>query len=333
MDEKQVSVKPRRIAFDHLAPSVSQMQASRYQEVTYNFQFADDSQYRPTWNPAHRLYDPGKTAIVIADWCRFKDPRHFYYGSYIHSRADQQEGMETNFSFVESRGLTITIPSTVRQAALDLLIPLRHVAWGSSLNNTSMCEAGYGAAITQPCLYQAMDNLSIAQYLTRLGLLLADPEELDIAKEAWLNEERWQLLRCYIEESLVVQDWFELMLAQNYVLDGLLYPLVYEKIVNRYFAKTGGILISMLTLFMPEWFKESRQWVDAVIEIAVEESSANRDLISNWYKHYQGAAIEALLPIAEYTLGDDSQKVIDQVLDEMLIRSKKLNMIVSGSQG
>ncbi len=38
----------------------------------------------------------------------------------------------------------------------------------------------------------------------------------------------WQELRHAVEDMLVTQDWFELFVAQNLALDGLLYPLVYE---------------------------------------------------------------------------------------------------------
>ena len=53
--------------------------------------------------------------------------------------------------------------------------------------------------------------------------LLGDADDLDAGKQAWLNDAKWQELRRYVEDTLVVKDWFELFVAQNLVLDGLLY--------------------------------------------------------------------------------------------------------------
>ena len=41
----------------------------------------------------------------------------------------------------------------------------------------------------------AMDQLGIAQYLSRIGLLLGDVEGLDAGKQAWLEAPEWQELR------------------------------------------------------------------------------------------------------------------------------------------
>ena len=158
------------------------------------------------------------------DWYDLKDPRQFYYSTYTVARARQQDTADANFTFVESRGLGDMLPEDVRRVALNLLVPLRHAAWGANQNNTLVCGYGYGVTFTQPCMYHAMDNLGIAQYLSRLGLLLGDVQALEAAKAAWLTAPAWQPLRRYVEDTLVVRDPFELFVAQNVALDGLLYP-------------------------------------------------------------------------------------------------------------
>ena len=62
------------------------------------------------------------------------------------ARAKQQDTAEANFDFVENRGLAAaTCPDEVRETVLKLLVPLRHVAWGSNMNNAfAVCAYGYG---------------------------------------------------------------------------------------------------------------------------------------------------------------------------------------------
>jgi phenol hydroxylase P1 protein len=48
-----------------------------------------------------------------------------------------------------------------------------------------------------------MDQLGIAQYLTRLGLLLGDVGALDAGKSRLARCAAWQGLRRYVEDTLV----------------------------------------------------------------------------------------------------------------------------------
>ncbi|WP_420468223.1 aromatic/alkene monooxygenase hydroxylase subunit beta [Panacagrimonas sp.] len=318
IDLKTVNVKALRNTFANVADRIGgDKQASRYQEATMGMQPDVNFHYRPTWDPDHEIFDPARTAIKMKDWYALKDPRQLYYGNWTMGRARQQDAMESNFNFVETRGLITALPDEVRDISLRLLVPLRHVAWGANMNNSSMCAYGYGTAITAPCSFHAMDQLGIAQYLTRLGLLLADVEQLDAAKQAWLNAPEWQELRRYVEDSFVVQDWFELFVAQNLALDGLLYPLIYGSIVDDYLAARNGSAIAMLTQFMTEWHDETSRWVEAQIKVAAAESPENKALLQQWITHWRDRAAVALAPLVKAVLpaewaGDDLEQAITQ---------------------
>ena len=303
IDLRTVSIEPLRQTYDHVARQIGgDKPASRYQEGTIRLQPEGNFHYRPLWDPEHEIFDETRTAVKMKDWYAFKDPRQFYYGTYTLSRARMQETAEADFDFIEERDLADTFPESAKKIALEVLLPLRHVAWGSNMNNSFMCAYGYGTAITQPCLYQAMDQLGIAQYLTRLGLLVADADALETAKQAWLKEPRWQGLRRLVEDSFVLSDWFELFVAQNLALDGLLYPLIYQHLDRALTAKAGPT-VSMLVRFQSEWFTETSRWVDASVKTAVSESPANQALVSGWFRAWRDRAMTALEPLARHALG------------------------------
>ena len=179
MDLKTVEIKPQRETYAHVAARIGSKPASRYQEGTFDLQSTGNPHYRPLWDPRFDYFDEARTKIAMKDWYEFKDPRQYYYGSYVMARAKQQENAEASFSFVESRNLAHAIPEDVKEAALRLLLPLRHVAWGASMNNDFIAAYGFGTGITQPALYAAMDQLGIAQFITRSALLFADADALD----------------------------------------------------------------------------------------------------------------------------------------------------------
>ena len=195
------------------------------------------------------------------------------------------------------------------------------------MGNSYMAAYGYGTAITQPCIYHAMDHLAVAQYLTRIGLVLDGPEALDAAKDAWMTAALWQPMRRHVENVLVVQDWFEIFVAQNLVLEGLTYPLLYDYLDSEFSAK-GGTAISMMTRFMTEWATETGKWVDAQIKVAAAESPENMVLISDWLKQYRAPVLEALIPISQRAFGDHAESVLAEVTAQFDARCAKLGLSV-----
>jgi len=328
IDLRTVSIQPQRQTFDHLARRFGDKPASRYQEGSYDIQAAENLHYRPTWDPDQKLYDQSITRIVMKDWYALKDPRQYYYNTYTLARARQQDTAEANFDFVESRGLAAMMPDAYKKVALDLLVPLRHAAWGANQNNAFICGYGYGTVFTQACMYHAMDQLGIAQYLSRLGLLLGDTEALAAGKQAWLKGEAWQPLRRYVEDCLVVRDPFELFVAQNLALDGLLYAAIYERVVDDYLSGKGASAVAMLCQFMNDWFDETRKWVDAVIKTAAAESDHNRATLEEWAGNWSDRAAAAILPIVQVALGSEADAVVGEEVAAFKARLKKLGLSI-----
>lgn len=324
IDLQAREIKPLRNTFAQVAKYVGDDKpASRYQEATYGAQPSANFHYRPTWDPAHEIFDASRSKIVLADWYVLKDPRQFYYASWTMARARQQDAIESNFQFVESRGMVGKMSDDVREKAIKVLMPLRHAAWGANMNNASICAYGYGTAFTAPAMFHAMDNLGVAQYLTRLGLALGEPSVLDEGKQAWLQDPHWQVLRRFVEDTLVVKDPFELFVAQNLALDGLLYPLVYGSFVDDHLAMQGATAVAMLTAFMPEWHEESARWVDAVVKTAAAESEANRLQITTWVRDWTARAQAALAPIARLAFADAGGRALDDAVTLLSERCRK----------
>lgn len=327
IDLRTVAIKPLRHTFDHLVERFGDKPASRYQEGSYNIQQESIFHYRPSWDAERVLFDKKRTKIQMQDWYALKDPRQYYYGAYTIARARQQDAAESSFDMIEERGLAELIPAELKQIALDVLVPMRHVEWGGNMGNSYITAYGYGTVITQACLYHAMDHLGVAQYLTRIGLVLDGPEALDAAKEAWMSGAAWQPMRRHVENLLVLEDWFEIFVAQNLVLEGLLNPMLYDYLDAEFSAK-GGTAISMMTRFMAEWSAETAKWIDAQIKTAAAESPENKAQLSAWVRHYRSATREALAPIAQRAFGDKADEVLADLASEFNARCAKLGLAV-----
>jgi phenol hydroxylase P1 protein len=326
IDIQSKKIETLRNTYTHTEKRFGDKPATRYQEATFDIQPTENFHYRPTWQPELELYDKRRTAIKMKDWYDLNDPRQFYYGSYVGSRAKLQETADQNFNFVEKRGMLSFMPEEIKQKILSLIIPLRHFEWGANMNNTQICTMGYGTSITAPAMMHAADRLGIAQYITRIGLLLGENEVsfLDQAKQDWLEKEEWQGLRKAVEDSFVLEDWFELFVVQNFVMDGMIHPFFFEHFEQE-INQHGGTAQGMLTEFMSAWYGETTRWVDTQLKVAAAESEENSKLISGWVNNWLQVIDEALRPLAQEAMTNGND-VLDQVKADLLKRAEKINL-------
>ena len=331
IDIKTLKVEPRRHTFGHIARRLgADKPASRYEEGTLDVQATDNFHYKPLWGADFWHYDQRRTAIHMADWYALRDPRQYYYATYNIARATQYQTTERNFDFVDKRGLLALMAPDWRDAVAFYLLPLRHAEWGANMNCADICDRGYGTAVTAPAMFSAGDHLAMAQIIGRVGLLLDGNSgaALDRAKADWMEAETWQGVRRMVEDSLVIGDWFELFVAQNLCIDGVLYPLVHGRFEAAGQTK-GGAGLAMLTEFMNEWFVEHGRWVDAVIKGAAAESPANKTLIEGWFATWSQRAAQAFAPLAATVLGAEAgTAAIAQTAAELRQRAAGLGLSV-----
>jgi len=164
-----------------------------------------------------------------------------------------------------------------------------------------------------------MDRLGFAQYLSRIGLLLDgnSTESLATAKEFWMSDPIWQGLRRYVENVLCLEDWFEVFIAQDVVLDTLLYDLIYRQF-DQAITEQGGADLAILIEFMQEWHKDSSRWVDATLKTTVTESEQNRDLINQWVTDWREKAVADLAPLAEVAVAEGALEESTESLGQRL---------------
>ncbi|MEB2624655.1 aromatic/alkene monooxygenase hydroxylase subunit beta [Pseudomonas sp. YuFO8] len=321
---KTTTVETIRNTFSHTRRRFGDKVASRYQEASFDLESATNFHYRPLWQPDKLLNDATRTDVVMADWYAVSDPRQYYYGAYVQARAKMQENAEHDYAFCEKRDMLASLsPENIRLIS-TLLLPLRHAELGANMNNSNIAADGFGTSVTQMHMFQAMDRLGIAQYLSRIGLMLddGDVQLLAQAKQLWLNDSAWQGMRRYVEDTLVIRDWFELTVAQNVVSDGLVYPLMFHKL-DEHLSANGAGQVGMLTEFMRLWFADSQRWVDALLKTVINESPENKAMVQGWVDRWSQRSLEALAPLAAKGLG---VAALEAVQADFTARLKKIGL-------
>lgn len=324
---KTASMQPVRNTYSHIKRRFGDKPATRYQEATYDAQATDNFHYIPLWKPDKTLNDKSHTAVTMEDWYALRDPRQFYYGSYVQKRARMQDTTEHNYSFFEKRKLSQHIPDATRQKLVTAFLPQRHVEQTANLNFMFGSAYGYGTAITQACLYAATDRLGLAQYISRIGLLLDgnSGDSLIEAKQQWMDNQVWQGVRALCEEMLVQQDWFEILVAQALVCDTLV-RVVYHDAFDDWLNDNGARDVVMLTEFMQDCLKEQSSWADSVCKTVVAENEANKELVTGWAEKWQEKALDAYQPVIDCIYADAAQEVAKRIREELGKRCKKIGI-------
>lgn len=319
---KTSTLEPIRNTFEHTKRRFGDKPASRYQEASYDIAPEKNFHYRPMWQPDKLLNDTSRTAVVMEDWYAYRDPRQYYYGTYVQARAKLQEVTESNFAFFDKRGFADRMNEEVKEKIVRCLLPLRHMELAANMNNVLCTAYGTSTVLTQAFLYNGMDRLGIAQYLSRIGLLFDgnSAESLARAKEYWMTDSAWQGLRRFTENTLVIEDWFEVFIAQDVVLDTLVYDLMYRQF-DEAITEQGGSDLAMLIEFMQEWHKDNSRWVDATLKTTIAESDHNRELIGGWVADWQEKAVADLAPLAEIAVGENAVNECVEVLNKRLAKA------------
>ena len=302
---KTIDLEPRRQTFGHVARRLGgDKPASRYLEATLDVQATDHFHYKPLWEPQYWEYDLRKTAVQMEDWYKPLDPRQFYYATYNIARANMNQAVERNFTFVEERGLIDKLAQDTRAQIERGLLPLRHLHWGSNMNMSEICQRGWGTAITAPCIFSAGDHLGMAQIVSRVGLLLDGQTgaSLDKAKETWLADSAWQGIRQLIEDTFVERDWFHLYVAQTLGVNAVVIDFAARHADAAW--REAAVPVAMLTEFVSDWRAEEGRWSDHVVKTVAAENQDNNKLVSQWASHWIERAVAATKPLSSALLGD-----------------------------
>lgn len=329
LEIKTSNLEPIRQTYAYIERRFGGKPATRYQEVSFDIQASTNFHYRPLWKPDKTLNDQTHTALTMQDWYAFKDPRQFYYGSYVQHRARMQDTAESNYAFFEKRQLVDNLSDEVKQKIITGLLPFRYVEQTANLHMMSGSAYGYGTVITQACIFAAMDRLGMAQYISRIGLMLDGNtgESLQQAKQAWMNDEAWQPLRKLCEQSLTEQDWFKLYILQSLIIDSMLQELVFGQL-DQWLVENGGRDIAILTEFMKDCLTDLRKWSDTVLKTASAESEENKVLIQSWIAELLPQVKDAFSSWAKVVLTDAS---VDNPLNTIAERSKKAGLTLTDS--
>ena len=191
------------------------------------------------------------------------------------------------------------------QAFLQVPAYVEHGLWFALATIGRDCLSD--SVATCVCLQAAMKQRS-AQSIVLYAMDLEShhgPFPIEQARDTFLQDERWQPTRRYLERLAATPDWGEVLVAANLCFEPVVGTLMRRELGIRTAAANGDTVTPVLARVASQEWEWARAWTVALVRMVLADEksgAANRELIAGWQEEWSCLANEAaiaLVPIAE----------------------------------
>jgi toluene monooxygenase system protein E len=264
----------------------------------------------------YRTHQKG-SPFTCANWEAFRDPRETTYARYTKLMSERDAFVRRLFDSIEEQALDAQLSPALVDFHDQILAPLRHPAHGLQMVTAYVGQMAPSGRIVVTCAFQAGDELRRIQHLAyRLALVRRRFPTVGSASRArWQAAPVWQPLRRLIEQLLVTWDWGEAFAALCLCVKPVFDRMVHIELAERARA-LGDYLTNELLCSLEEEARWHRVWARALVETAIMQRPANRDILRAWVLDWSGRALAAVKPILGSIGGglDKTQALLEEDL-------------------
>jgi toluene monooxygenase system protein E len=255
----------------------------------------------------YEQYQQG-SPLTCSSWEKFRDPRETTYTKYTELQMGKEIFVDCILEEIEANGYDRELRPEWIETLATVVAPFRYPGHALMMIAAYVAQMAPGGRIVVAATFQAGDE---ARRVERLAyrvrqLQLAFPGFAADSKALWEQDPRWQPLRQFVERLLVTYDWGEAFVALNLVLKPMIDDLLLKRTSDLALSH-GDHLLGQVFYSLNEDCQWHRQWSQALIQTAIEDTPANRQVIQTWInKWYPGAlrAVDVFASLFEGTPGD-----------------------------
>ncbi|HKA52783.1 MAG TPA: methane monooxygenase, partial [Candidatus Binatia bacterium] len=156
------------------------------------------------------------------------------------------------------------------------------------------------------CIFNAADKIRHAQDITLYGMDLAEmiPDFSDAAAKAvWLQDPIYQGARKNVEGLMALQDWGEVIVGVNLVLEPLLGALARVQFFSRFAPRNGDAVTPAILATAENDWQRNLKWTKEFVGTLLrdpEHGAGNKQVIEGWLNKWLPAtreAVQGLVPL------------------------------------
>ena len=265
--------------------------------------FLRTAEGRPLWRR-------DSTRLEHPRWFDFRDPAGLWQRTYVKLQAEQERAVE----LAVEGGVTAGVFTDVNSVWLRELLGRHYRVWTYfEYGVFRACAQAQREALSDTLggvlCFEAVDRMRHAQdiilYLMNVEKAVAGFAD-DGAKAEWLNEPLYQPARKMTEEIMALNDWGELAVAVNLVIDPLFSEVGLSQLIRRSAPYHGDSITPMLVLCAERDRQRNLAWTVELVKMVtapeLEQCEQNRRTIQDWIVRWSPLALqatEALAPVFE----------------------------------
>lgn len=278
---------------------------SEYEATSCSIQTNTDGYDGPGWFNAYPdgrgAWSATSTRLRSSDWFAFRDPAQMWQRTYIRRQCDQERAIEHVTRHAADTGLLGKMePEWSREVIGDIYLPFAFLEDAllrvfTYAQREALCDTLAGA-----CIFNATDKARHAQDIILYHLELGDagvPIREDDAKTLWMEAPELQGVRRLAEGLLAAEDWAEIAIAVNLVVEPLITATVMNDVILAGAGAHGDVVTPLLLIEADRDRQRNAGWTLAMVRMLVEDESfgdENRAVISEWLTTWSIEAIAAL---------------------------------------
>lgn len=248
------------------------------------------------------------TRLAHPHWFDFRDPAGHWQRTYVRMQAEQE------------RSIDRAVEDAARGGAFAAFDPVWVRALvGGHYRVWSFFEYGLFRAFAQAqrealsdtlgnaLCFEGVDRMRHAQaiviYLMDLEDGVAEFRDTG-AKERWLADPIYQPARRMTEEVMAIDDWAELPVAVNLVIDPVFAEVGASRLLRALGPFHGDAVTPILVMTTERDRRRNQAWTEELARMVtapeVPAAAANRDVLQSWIDRWTPvalAATEALAPL------------------------------------
>jgi toluene monooxygenase system protein E len=266
---------------------------------SHRFELPDDNPV-VAWYYRHREGSP----LQAHDWEVFSDPRRTTYRGYNELQDRKEDVIDGLLREIDDTDYDNHL-AAAWVAFLDRwYAPLRFPAHGLQMLAAYVAQLAPASRITNCAAFQTTDEMRRLQRIAyRTAQLASHRSGVDIAqhRRTWEEAEEFQPLRELIERALVTYDWGEAFVLTNIVIKPHIDRLINEEIAGALAAANGDPMLQSIHFSLDEDARWHREWTTALLHVAIADTPANVQVVSEWIDRWQPLVVAAGAALAGVT--------------------------------
>ena len=270
---------------------------TEYESYTVGLQSSPERWLHVGWpcrfEDGREPFSEASTALRCANWQDYRDPAHVWQRPYVARVNREEQTLDT----LTQEALRAGLAGCMNPRWRDEVLGKYYAAWpfveyGQTLALCYAVREALAETLTFALAFQASDKMKHNQDIVHVLFELAEafPGFSDAsARPAWMSDAALVPLRENIERIVACDDWAEVMVAINLVLEPLAGELFKTEFLARSASRNGDPVTPMLLAGVRRDSRRHLEATKALVRLVcadAQHAETNRTVLRGWLEHW-----------------------------------------------